>query len=289
MRNQARAALPTVKSLKLTLVMAGAIAALSSCDDGEKSHRGIELMPDMFHTPAYHSMQAMEIHQDQSADHKEHQFSSLIPPVPGTVPRDFVPYQIAPADWDSARKLVNPLLPTAEVLKEGQHGFNIYCATCHGRDGSSTNGYVAKHFSGIPSLNGANVAAFSDGEIYHIMTVGRGRMPSYAAQLMPQSRWAVVQYLRALDRAAIAMSDVSKMVQDAELAVRDNPEDATKKAVLEVDRNLLETRTRDLAAIQKVGDEAGEQFVPLPDPLPEYVVPTWPESEAHPAHQEPGK
>src|SRR5437870_294055 len=93
------------------LALAWAFTFTSSCDDSEKSHRGIELMPDMFHSPAYRSQQAMEIHKDRSADKKEHQFSSLIPPVPGTVPRDFVPYQIAPNDWESARKLVNPLLP----------------------------------------------------------------------------------------------------------------------------------------------------------------------------------
>src|SRR5258708_6235901 len=59
----------------------------------------------------------------------------------------------------------------------------------------------------VPSLNGANVARLSDGELYHIITLGRNRMPNYRAQLTPQARWAAIHYLRALDRATLAMGD----------------------------------------------------------------------------------
>jgi mono/diheme cytochrome c family protein len=269
------------------ILASAALAALVSCSD-EKSNRGIELMPDMYHSPAYRQQAAMVVPKERSADGKEHHVPALLPPVAGTVARDFTPYQIAAADLESARQLVNPLAPTTDVLVQGQHGFNIYCATCHGRDGNSANGYVAKHFAGVPSINGPNVASFSDGELYHIVTMGRGRMPAYAAQLLPQQRWAVVHYLRALDRATLATADVEKLVQDAELALRENPKDANKKAQLETDRTLLEQRRRDLAAIQQVGEHGGDGFAPLPDPRPEYLVPTWPDADA-PQRQEAGK
>jgi mono/diheme cytochrome c family protein len=255
--------------------------ALVSCESSEKSQRGIELMPDMYHTPAYKSQQAMVTEPADAPDKKQHQQTSLLVPVPGTVPRDFVPYQIGADDWATARKQVNPLSPTEAVLKEGQHAFNIYCAVCHGRDGNAANKYIPdKNFPGIPSVNGVNVAAYADGEIYHIMTVGKARMPNYRAQLMPQTRWAVVHYLRALTRATLALQDVEKMVQDAELALRQNPGDANKRTQLETDRSLLEQRKHDLELIQRVGEGAGEEFKPLSDPVPEYVVPTWPEADS---------
>jgi mono/diheme cytochrome c family protein len=261
----------------IALVLAS--AALSSCGSGEKADRGIELMPDMFHTPAFKSLQAMEIAKEDSPDKKAHQFSAMLPPVAGTVPRTGAGYEIAADDWASARKLVNPLSPSRDVLIEGQHAFNVYCAVCHGRDGNSAHGYVAKNYPGVKSINGPNVAAYRDGELFHIMTVGKGLMPNYRAQLLPQTRWAVVQYLRALTRATMVVTDLEKTVQDAELALRDSPADANAKTALDVGRSLLEQRKHDLDSLQRIGEDAGREFKPLSDPTPEYVVPTWPDSD----------
>jgi mono/diheme cytochrome c family protein len=268
--------------MRKLIIAAAAAATLVSCGDGEKNHRGIELMPDMFHTPAYKRQDAMVLPREKSPDGKEHHYPALMPPVPGTVARDFVGYQLGVADLEGAAKLVNPLAPTTEVLKQGQHAFDVYCVVCHGRDGNAANGYVAKHFSGVPSLNGPNVAAYADGQIFHFITMGKARMPSYAAQLMPEQRWAVVHYLRALNRASIAVMDVEKMVQDAELALHDNPGDANKKHELDTDRTLLDQRRHDLEAIQRIGEAGGEEFHPLADPRPEYEEPVWPESDGHP-------
>ncbi|MBA3708871.1 MAG: cytochrome c [Planctomycetes bacterium] len=267
-----------------TLVATIAICAvLSSCGTGEKTERGIELMPDMYHTPAFKSMQAMEVSKDETIDgtvcHVVHHVSAMIPPVAGTIPRGGPGYEIAAEDWASARKLANPLSPTRDVLIAGQHAFNIYCAVCHGRDGNAEHGYIAKNFPGVKSVNGANVAAYSDGELYHIMTLGKGLMPNYRAQLLPQTRWAVAHYLRTLTRATMVVADLEKTVQDAELDLRENPGDAIKQSAVETGRSLLEQRRRDLDSLQKIGEDAGREFVPLADPTPEYVVPVWPESD----------
>jgi mono/diheme cytochrome c family protein len=37
--------------------------------------------------------------------------------------------------------------------------------------------------------------------IYHIITVGQNVMPSYASQVTREERWAIVNYIRALQRA----------------------------------------------------------------------------------------
>lgn len=269
--------------------LCAAVLLLAACGE-EKSSRGIELMPDMYHSPAYRHQQAMVVVADpkQGGDGKVHHWPANLEPVPGTVARGRSVYPIPAADVSAARALLNPLEPTAEVLSLGQYGYNVYCAVCHGRDGNPANAYIAKHLSGLPGVNGPNIASFSDGELYHLITHGRARMPGYAAQLPSERRWAVVHYLRALNRASIAIMDVEDMVRQAELALRERPEDDAKKTDLAQKKTLLEQRRHDLDAIQAVGERAGERFRPQPDPRPEYVVPTWPEADgAHP--QEHGK
>jgi mono/diheme cytochrome c family protein len=253
--------------VRSTLLAAAAL--LVSCGDGEKSKRGIELMPDMFHTPAYKQQRAMVV----KVDGVEHDWPASIPPVAGTVPRGGERYPLAPADLAGAKALVNPLEPTTAVLREGQYRFNIYCAVCHGRDGNPEHGYVAKHFGGIKPLNGAKIDGYSDGEIYHIVTCGVGRMPNYAAQLLPEQRWSVVSYVRVLNRAAIAASDEKKVIEDVELSLQ--------AQASEMKTPILDQRRHDLDAVRRLGENAGEDFMPLPDARPEYATPTWPEADAH--------
>jgi mono/diheme cytochrome c family protein len=41
----------------------------------------------------------------------------------------------------------------------------------------------------------------AEGEIYNTIANGKGNMLSYADKLSPEDRWAVVAYVRALQRA----------------------------------------------------------------------------------------
>lgn len=267
----------------VTAVFAMAMLALAACSDGdsEKKSRGFRYMPEMYDTLAYRSQQSFES-VDGGTTHRQTP-AMMIPPA-GTVSRDFAPYDIAPTDFASAKALVNPLAPTAAVLKRGQHVFRTFCATCHGLDGNSANGLVAptkerpERFTGVPSLNGTNVPALSDGEIYHIISVGRNRMANLRAQLLCNDRWSVILYVRALDRATLALSDaevhlaklVSEMAEGGAHAV-----DPFAKAELETARAIATQRKKDLELIKHAGD--GSEFEPPPLPVPEYITPAFPE------------
>ncbi|MEJ7608349.1 MAG: cytochrome c [Bryobacteraceae bacterium] len=53
----------------------------------------------------------------------------------------------------------------------------------------------------IPTnLHEDRVLAFNDGEIFHVITNGRRSMPSYRFQVTEADRWAIVAYVRALQR-----------------------------------------------------------------------------------------
>lgn len=278
--------------LKASPVLAVLAAiALAGCG-GEKSHRGLDYMPDMYTAPSYKSQQVMEVVVD--ADGKPvvlpvmtapddvmpaggkviHVPAMLVPP-PGAVSRDFTPYAIDALDFAAAHDLKNPLAPTASVLKEGQKRYRISCAPCHGNDGDATKGYVAHKFSGIPSLNTANIPLLSDGDIYHILTMGRNRMPSYRAQLLPDQRWAVVHYLRALNRAWHATADAEATFKAAGDVLAKNPDDEELKKAFAAAKAIFEGVQRDLALIAE-GTATADSFVPRPEPKPEYTDSVWP-------------
>ncbi len=42
---------------------------------------------------------------------------------------------------------------------------------------------------------------YPDGMIYHIITNGQNVMPSYSLQVTAEERWAIVDYIRVLQRA----------------------------------------------------------------------------------------
>lgn len=127
-------------------------------------------------------------------------------PVAGTVPMGFTPYTIEGKDEASAKRaeatLVNPLKPTRDVLDRGRQVFDNICWTCHGRRGDADGPIIGPGlFPAPPSLHTKQARAFKDGRIFHIITRGQNKMPAYADLVEPHERWAVVHYIRALQRA----------------------------------------------------------------------------------------
>jgi len=128
------------------------------------------------------------------------------PPVAGTLPMDVFPYPIEGKDEAAAKlaeaTLVNPLAPTIEVLKRGQKIFNTYCIVCHGERAEGNGPIVGPNlFPAPPSLHTEQARNFKDGRIFHVITRGQNKMPSYADVLVPEDRWSVVHYVRALQKA----------------------------------------------------------------------------------------
>jgi len=150
-----------------------------------------EYMPDMANSPAQKAY-------EYSADLPHHR-SALTPPA-GTIPRNYEPYPYKEDPEGAGRNLKNPLPRTEEVLLAGQKTFNIYCIVCHGPKGLG-DGPIIPKFPKPPSLQSEKVRNWTDGRIYHVITTGQNLMPSYASQIDPNTRWAVIHYIRALQRA----------------------------------------------------------------------------------------
>lgn len=132
-------------------------------------------------------------------------------PVEGTVAQGFIPYPFQ-GEANPKEVLSNPYFPTKENLELGQRKFLTYCSPCHGNFGDGDS-RLAGQFPNPPTLHSDRGRNFSDGMIYHIITVGQNVMPSYASQVTRDERWAIVNYIRALQRAKNATDSDLKFVK----------------------------------------------------------------------------
>ncbi len=129
-------------------------------------------------------------------------------PVEDTVPRGYSPYlydhlpNTIEAAKEVGEKLANPVEVTMESLRRGQGVFDVYCMVCHGSRGEGDGTVIGPgRFPAPPSLHTKQATEYKDGTIYHIVTKGLGKMPSYTDKLDSDARWMVVRYLRALQRS----------------------------------------------------------------------------------------
>ena len=137
-------------------------------------------------------------------------------PVDGTVPRGYTPYRYAASESLLAQQeLQNPLPRTAEVLARGQKVYMNTCVVCHGPEGDG-QGYIVPLFPMPPTLHSEKVRGWQDGRIFHVITRGQNLMPSYATQILPEDRWAVIDYVRALERSHLPLaSDLATAAADS--------------------------------------------------------------------------
>ena len=91
-----------------------------------------------------------------------------------------------------------PFPVTREVLRRGRERFDIFCSPCHDRLGTGRGMIVRRGFKQPPSLHDERVRRSPVGYYFDVMTNGFATMPSYAAQIPPEDRWAIAAYLRAL-------------------------------------------------------------------------------------------
>jgi len=123
------------------------------------------------------------------------------PPVEGTVARGQLhdDTYFYTGKSGSAPGNYMPFPVTKEVLERGRERYNIYCSPCHSRVGDG-NGFIpSRGFSRKPpSFHIERLQKAPLGYFYDVMTNGFGVMPDYASQILPQDRWKIVAYIRAL-------------------------------------------------------------------------------------------
>lgn len=170
----------------------------------------INLIPDMDYQPKYLPQTANRMFADGRA---------MRPPVPGTVARGELMqddhFYRGQVDGDWATTIPKEAVAAAgtwqELVARGQDRFNIYCAPCHGASGNG-QGMVAlraqtlqdqglANWTPPASLHSDLVRSRPAGHLFNTITNGIRNMPPYGPQIPPADRWAIVSYIRALQRS----------------------------------------------------------------------------------------
>jgi hypothetical protein len=129
-------------------------------------------------------------------------------PVAGTIARD-TPYQDLPVYTGREPGTTNfvtlmPLPVTTGLLARGQERYTIHCAMCHGAAGDGKGITTKYQMVGMANFHDQRLVAMADGEIFNTITHGKNLMGAYGATVNPQDRWAIIAYVRALQRAHLA-------------------------------------------------------------------------------------
>lgn len=95
----------------------------------------------------------------------------------------------------------SPIQVDEKILKRGEERFNIYCSVCHDRTGSGDGLVPKRGFPKPVSLTADHAIGLSDGELFNIISHGVRNMPGYQAQIPVTDRWAIVVWLRVLQRS----------------------------------------------------------------------------------------
>jgi mono/diheme cytochrome c family protein len=162
-----------------------------------EGQRGWEYMPDMVRSVPYDAF---------APNPAARNGSTLQQPVAGTIPRGFLPfrYRATEAEAERAgRELVNPFPADPQTLAEGRRLYETFCVVCHGARGEGDGPLVPK-IPNPPSYTSERVRRMPAGQLFHVMTLGSGRMPSYASQVSADERWKIAGYVKTLQSGSAA-------------------------------------------------------------------------------------
>jgi mono/diheme cytochrome c family protein len=146
---------------------------------------------------------------------------TLRSPPTGTIARGYLPqfrYQSTSEDaLRAGRELKNPFSEDdSRRLKRGSEVFDNVCQVCHGPIGEGNGPVTQRGFPLSASLLAERAVRMKDGQMFHVLTYGQGRMPALAAQLSSEDRWSAILHVRML-QGPYAPSHIPSRLEVAKL------------------------------------------------------------------------
>ena len=187
--------------MKRVILILMTVAVSTGCFRNTPSEKPpLHVNPNMDDQPRYNAQAKSAFFADGAA--------MRVPPA-GTIARGFLrddeAYYTGKIDTTPLTK--SPVPVTMQLLKRGQERFTIYCSPCHGRLGDGKGIMVQRGYVPPPSFHDDRIRNFADGHIFDIITNGIRNMPTYRFQIPVEDRWAIIAYLRALQRSQNARLD----------------------------------------------------------------------------------
>ena len=200
----------TKHMLRVALAGVAGVALLSGCRGTPSAEPPVHLNPNMDTQDKYKPQRISTFFEDGRA---------MRPPVPGTVGRDMVDTQILgkrddrhlredDAFWrgqdengEAVEKL--PVAVDMKLLQRGKQRYDIYCAPCHDAAGYGKGTVAMRGKLNVPSYHQDYIRGYKDGYLFDVISNGSPSqiMKGYKHQIPVADRWAIVAYVRVLQRS----------------------------------------------------------------------------------------
>jgi hypothetical protein len=187
------------KRVALRAVAFTCLAGLAGCARGcTSSSPPIHINPSMDDQPKV---------LPQTASDFFYNGSSMREPVPGTIPVDGLKEDSAfftgkGADGQFVAKIPVPV--DEKLVERGHDRFRIYCQPCHDARGDGKGILFQRGNVPTASFHQEKILNYPDGQIFDVITNGFGLMSSYKWPIRPADRWAIIAYVRQLERERLA-------------------------------------------------------------------------------------
>jgi mono/diheme cytochrome c family protein len=174
----------------------------------KKTEPRIHIIPDMDNQPKVKAQSRFMLFADRRG---------MRPPVAGTVARGSL---IGDSSLEFGRTAGDvwveaiPVEMSMSLLERGRKRYDIFCSPCHGLSGYG-DGMVARRADQLQEGTWTPPTSFHTelirerpaGHIYNTISNGIRNMPAYGSQIPIDDRWAIVAYVRALQRSQNATID----------------------------------------------------------------------------------
>lgn len=203
-----------------TLIVA-AVVSLAGFRGDKFTNTPLQITPDMKHQPKVITQHGSRFFSDNRGDH---------PLIPGTIPVGYnlqgrylqsgVNNQSSTSSFTSEPTYKDtgvmgdvygdgiPLTVNEKLLERGRERYEIFCSVCHDRTGGGNGIVKAYGLATVASLMDDRIKGQPDGQIFSTITNGKNTMGAYGPSIAVEDRWAIIAYLRALQKTQSMKAEV---------------------------------------------------------------------------------
>ena len=203
-----------------TLIVA-AVVSLAGFRGDKFTNTPLQITPDMKHQPKVITQHGSKFFSDNRGDH---------PLIPGTIPVGYnlqgrylqsgVNNQSSASSFTSEPTYRDtgvmgdvygdgiPLTVNEKFLERGRERYEIFCSVCHDRTGNGNGIVKAYGLATVASLMDDRIKGQPDGQIFSTITNGKNTMGAYGPSIAVEDRWAIIAYLRALQKTQSMKAEV---------------------------------------------------------------------------------
>ena len=205
-------------------LMACTSLLVMSCSRNEDSP-GYEYMPDMYRSQAIEAYVDYGLVSDDEHEELKNTMSARTPSE-GTIPFNanpemasiMMPYKLGNTDegYESAK---NNNIPASYIVseevasaheKEGAKLYSYFCSHCHGAKGAGDGKVVTYGEYNPPNPYDGGYKDRTIGQIFHVITYGKGAMGAHGSQLNKDERWKVALHVRTLQHGSLLFDELKQ-------------------------------------------------------------------------------